>query len=59
MHIDKNVFENVFDTLMDVEGKTKDNAKVREDLKIYCKRKELEKNESIGKYPKACHSLSI
>ncbi|XP_039130890.1 uncharacterized protein LOC120267286 [Dioscorea cayenensis subsp. rotundata] len=58
MHIEKNVFENVFDTVMDVEGKTKDNAKSREDIKIYCKRKELEKNDSTGKYPKACYSLS-
>ncbi|XP_039135719.1 uncharacterized protein LOC120273141 [Dioscorea cayenensis subsp. rotundata] len=58
MHIEKNVFENVFDTVMDVEGKTKDNAKSREDIKIYCKHKELEKNDSTGKYPKACYSLS-
>ncbi|GJX62489.1 hypothetical protein Tco_0295389 [Tanacetum coccineum] len=42
---------------MDIEGKTKDNAKARDDVKIYCKRKELEKNESTGKYPKACYSL--
>ena len=27
MHIKKNTFKNVFDTIMDVEGKTKDNAK--------------------------------
>nr|GEZ96026.1 hypothetical protein [Tanacetum cinerariifolium] len=38
MHIDKNVFENVFETVMDIEGKTKDNAKARDDVKIYCKR---------------------
>nr|GEU60015.1 hypothetical protein [Tanacetum cinerariifolium] len=37
--------------------KTKDNAKERDDVKIYCKRKELEKNESTRKYPKACYSL--
>ncbi|GJY60354.1 uncharacterized protein Tco_0461011 [Tanacetum coccineum] len=43
--------------VMDIEGKTKDNAKAREDIKIYCKRKVLEKNESIGKYPKACYTL--
>ncbi|GJS02102.1 hypothetical protein Tco_0318610 [Tanacetum coccineum] len=34
MHIEKNIFENVFET-----------------------HKELEKNESTGKYPKACYSL--
>ncbi|GKB71626.1 uncharacterized protein Tco_0933038, partial [Tanacetum coccineum] len=57
MHIEKNVFKNVFETVMDIEGKTKDNAKARDDVKIYCKRKELEKNESTEKYPKACYSL--
>ncbi|GJX79094.1 hypothetical protein Tco_0327243 [Tanacetum coccineum] len=57
MHIEKNIFENIFETVMDIEGKTKDNAKARDELKIYCKRKELEKNESTRKYPKACYSL--
>nr|GEZ42574.1 hypothetical protein [Tanacetum cinerariifolium] len=57
MHIEKNVFENLFETVMDIEGKTKDNAKARDDVKIYCKRKELEKNESTGKYPKSCYTL--
>ncbi|GKD22672.1 hypothetical protein Tco_1224375, partial [Tanacetum coccineum] len=57
MHIEKNIFENVFETVMDIEGKTKENVKARDDVKIYCKRKELEKNELTGKYPKACYSL--
>ena len=43
MHIEKNVFENVFNTVMQVEGKTKDNEKAREDLKVLCRRPELEK----------------
>nr|GEW96589.1 hypothetical protein [Tanacetum cinerariifolium] len=55
MHIEKNVFENVFETVMDIKGKTKDNAKARDDVKS--KRKELEKNESTGKYPKSCYTL--
>ncbi|XP_058729647.1 uncharacterized protein LOC131601773 isoform X2 [Vicia villosa] len=42
MHIEKNVFDNVFNTVMDIKGKTKDNAKARKDLKEYCRRKELE-----------------
>ena len=58
MHIVKNVFDNVFDTVMDVEEKTKYIAKAREDIKIYYKCKKLEKNESTGKYLKACYSLS-
>ena len=37
MHIEKeNVFDNIFDTMMDVKGKTKDNAKVRLDVAKYC-----------------------
>ncbi|XP_057984552.1 uncharacterized protein LOC110654254 [Hevea brasiliensis] len=38
-------------------GKTKDNAKSREDLKVICHRPELERNMVIGKYPKACYTL--
>ena len=43
MHIEKNVFENVFNIVMQVERKTKDNEKAREDLKVLCRRLELEK----------------
>jgi hypothetical protein len=27
MHIEKNMFENIFNTVMDVKGKTKENIK--------------------------------
>ena len=36
MHIKKNVFENLFNTIMDIEGKTKDNEKARENMKKLC-----------------------
>ena len=42
MHIEKNMFENIFNTIMNVEGKTKDNAKSKEDLKELRHRLELE-----------------
>ena len=42
MHVEKNVFDNVFNTMMDIKDKTKDNIKARMDLKDYCKRRELE-----------------
>ncbi|CAM9000171.1 unnamed protein product [Rhodiola kirilowii] len=43
MHIEKNVFENVFNTIMDVKGKTKDNGvRCRNDIAKYCRRSELE-----------------
>ena len=41
MHIEKNVFDNIFNTVMDVKGKTKDNVKARMDLANYCRRPDL------------------
>ncbi|KAL9662325.1 hypothetical protein QQ045_027158 [Rhodiola kirilowii] len=43
MHIEKHVFENLFNTIMDVKGKTKDDGfKSRKDIGLYCRRPELE-----------------
>ena len=42
MHIEKNMFENIFNTVMDVKGKTKDNIKNRLDLALFCNRKNME-----------------
>ena len=53
MHLEKNVFENVFNTVMDIEGKTKDNEKAREEMKKICRRHELK----TGNFPKACYTL--
>lgn len=53
MHIEKNFFDNIFNTVMNVKGKTKDNDKARKDLNVFCKRPELllvEQNN--GKYLK-------
>ncbi|KAJ7949303.1 Transposon protein, putative, CACTA, En/Spm sub-class [Quillaja saponaria] len=60
MHIEKNVFDNVFNTVMNMKGKTKDNPNARMDLKLFCKRPELELKECNGKLitPKASYSLS-
>jgi hypothetical protein len=41
MHNEKNVFDNVFNTIMDVKGKTKDNLKARRDMEVHCNRPEL------------------
>jgi hypothetical protein len=41
MHIKKNVFENIFNTIMDVKGKTKDNIKARMDITLFCHRKNI------------------
>jgi len=42
MHIEKNVFENIFNTVMDVKGKTNDNIKARLDLALFCNCKNIE-----------------
>ncbi|XP_052722912.1 uncharacterized protein LOC108345441 isoform X1 [Vigna angularis] len=61
MHIEENFFDNVFNTVMNVIGKTKDNDKARKDLPLYCGRKDLElkaqANDRLFK-PKANYTLS-
>ncbi|XXG88832.1 hypothetical protein AAC387_Pa12g0989 [Persea americana] len=61
MHIEKNVFDNVFSTVMGVPGKTKDNDKARLDMKDIYKRPGLElygtPNGKIAK-PHAKYTLS-
>jgi hypothetical protein len=42
MHIEKNVFKNIFNTIMDVKGKTKDNIKTRLDVALFCNCKNME-----------------
>jgi len=42
MHIEKTFFDNIFNTVMNVSGKTKDNEKARMDLNLYCRGKFLE-----------------
>jgi hypothetical protein len=42
VHIEKNVFENIFNTVMDVKGKIKDNIKARLDLTLFCNYKNME-----------------
>jgi len=42
MHIEKNMFENIVNTIMDVKGKTKDNIKTRLDIALFCNRKNIE-----------------
>ena len=42
MHIEKNLFENIFNTIMDVKRKTKDNINARLDITLFCNRKNME-----------------
>ena len=45
MHVEKNMFDNIFNTMMDIKGKMKDNVKAWMDSKQYCTRIELELQE--------------
>jgi len=61
MHVEKNVLDNVFNTVMGIKDKTKDNANARQDLKLICKRPRLElivENEKYKK-PKATYALNL
>src|SRR3954462_7307633 len=42
MHAQRNVFMNIFNTVMDVTGKTKNTVKGRYDMADLCSRPELE-----------------
>ena len=62
MHVKKNVFDNIFNTMIDIKGKMKDNVKAHMDLKEYYRRSELELQEQInGKVstPKERFTLNI
>ena len=61
MHNEKNVFDNVFNTVMDVKGKTKDNLKARRDVLKYCNHLELcidQLGDDKVYKPKACYTLT-
>jgi len=59
MHIEKNVIENIFNTVIDVKGKTKDNIKARIDITLFFHRKNMELviNGSRVAKPKASFAL--
>jgi hypothetical protein len=42
MHTEKNVFENIFNTVIDINRMTKDNIRVRMHIALFCHRKNIE-----------------
>jgi len=42
MQIEKNMFENIFNMIMDVKGKTNDNIKAIMDIALFCNHKNME-----------------
>ena len=48
MHIEKNIFDNIFYTVVDIKGKMKDNLKARVYMKNICKQPLLELVEILS-----------
>jgi len=62
MHIEKSFFDNIFNTVMNVSGKTKDDEKARMDIAFNYRRKDLElKSVANGKLlkSKAYYTLTV
>ena len=56
MHIEKNEVDNIINTLLNLDGKTKDNLKARQDLKDMGIRSELHLKK-VGNDQNVCHIL--
>lgn len=60
MHIENNVFDNVFNTIMNVPRKTKDSDKEKLDLPSICLRGDLEMHpQPNGKMAKTKEQISL
>lgn len=59
MHIKRNVFDNIFNTMMDVPRKKKDNIKACRDLKVCYKCSELHLIANNGKLFKLKPSYTL
>ena len=59
MHIAKNILENIFNRVMDMKGKTKNNNKAKMDISLFCHRKNIELvyDESRVAKPKTSFAL--
>jgi hypothetical protein len=59
MHIEKNVLENIFNMVIDLKRKTKDNIKARMDISLFYHRKNMDLvyNGSWVTKPKASFTL--
>ena len=61
MHIEKNVVDNIIDTLLNLDGKTNDNLKARQDLKDMGIRSELHLEKVMNdktRMPHACYHMN-
>ena len=60
MHIEKNVCESIYGTLLNIPGKTKDGVNARLDLQEMSLRKDLAPKQQGNRtfLPPACYTLS-
>ncbi|CAH9075324.1 unnamed protein product, partial [Cuscuta epithymum] len=59
MHIEKNVFDNLFYTLLNDKERTKDNLKARKDVGIYCDRPSIGvTSDFVDKINKAIYTVT-
>ncbi|CAH9142220.1 unnamed protein product [Cuscuta epithymum] len=59
MHTEKNVFDNIFNTVMGVKGKTKDGLMSRKDIALYCSRPDIEvQSDSVGPINKSVYTVT-
>jgi hypothetical protein len=61
MHVEKNVMDNILGTMLDIKGKTKDNAQARHDLQEMGLRPKLHQytgDDGRTYLPTACHTMS-
>ena len=62
MHIEKNFFDNLFNTVIDIKDKGKDNVNARLNLMEYCRWRELHlQKKSNGKFfkPKIKYTFTL
>jgi hypothetical protein len=61
MHVEKNAMDNILGTMLDIEGKTKDNTQARHDLQEMGLRLKLHSytgDDGKTYLPLACHMMS-
>jgi hypothetical protein len=53
------MFENIFNTVIDVKGKTKDNIKARKDITLFCHRKNTKLVNVVSRVTKPKASFTL
>jgi hypothetical protein len=59
MHIEKNIFENIFNMVMDVKGKTDENIKAKMNITLFCHHKNMELFYVGSRFAKSKANLAL